>query len=101
MITLLLALATVQDTTIVIYPDSSSVSLEARALPRVVSDEIILFYNAPATTRLVGPTRLPRGNESPGNVAVRNGAALIDGPSLSPLVPNKRNLLDGRGRCVP
>jgi len=63
MITLLLALATVQDTTIVIHPDSSSATLEARALPRVVSEEVIRFYNDPATTRLVGRTRLPRGNE--------------------------------------
>src|SRR6266540_779183 len=69
----------VQDTTIVIHPDSSSATLEARALPRVVSDEVISFYNAPGTTRLVGRTRLPRGNEWRGNVAVRNGPALVGG----------------------
>ena len=73
MITLLLALATIQDTTIVIHPDSSSATLEARALPKVVSDEVIRFYNDPGTTRLVGRTRLPRGNEWRGNVAIRNG----------------------------
>jgi len=67
MITLLLALAAVQDTTIVIHPDSSGASLEARALPRLVSEEVIRFYNAPGTTRLVGRTRLP---------AATNGAAM-------------------------
>src|SRR2546425_7182388 len=79
MITLLLALAAVQDTTIVIHPDSSGVSLEALALPRVVSDEVIRFYNAPGTTRLVGRTRLPRGNEWRGDVAVRNSPVFIAG----------------------
>src|SRR6266540_5559899 len=69
----------VQDTTIVIHPDSSSATLEARALPRVVSDEVIAFYNAPGTTRLVGRTRLPRGNEWRGDVAVRNGPVLVGG----------------------
>src|SRR5438445_12862799 len=79
MITLLLALAAVQDTTIVIHPDSSGASLEARALPRLVSEEVIRFYNAPGTTRLVGRTRLPRGNEWRGDVAVRNGPVFIAG----------------------
>ena len=53
MISLLFALVTLQDTTIVIHADSSSATLEARALPRVVSEEVIRFYNAPGTTRLV------------------------------------------------
>src|SRR2546425_9005125 len=79
MITLLLALAAVQDTTIVIHPDSSGATLEARALPRLVSDEVIRFYNAPGTTRLVGRTRLPRGNEWRGNVAVPNGPGVMAG----------------------
>src|SRR6266581_9137778 len=78
MLALLLALA-VQDTTIVIHPDSSSATLEARALPRVVTDEVIRFYNAAGTTRLVGRTRLPRGNEWRGDVAVRNGPVLVAG----------------------
>jgi hypothetical protein len=88
MITLLLALAAapVQDTTIVIHPDSSSATLEARALPRVVSEEIISFYNATGTTRLVGRTRLPRGNEWRGNVAVRNGPVLVAGRVQGTLV---------------
>jgi len=79
MLALLLVLATVQDTTIVIHPDSSGATLQAIELPRVVTDEIIRFYNAPSTTRLVGRTRLPRGNEWRGDVAVRNGPALIGG----------------------
>ena len=79
MIILMLALATLQDTTIIIHAESSSVSLEARALPRVVSDEVIRFYNDPGTTRLVGRTKLPRGNEWRGNVAVRNGPVLVAG----------------------
>jgi hypothetical protein len=78
MIALLLLLA-VQDTTIVIHPDSSSAALEPRALPRVVSDEVIRFYNDPTTTRLVGRTRLPRGNAWRGNVAVRSGPVLVGG----------------------
>jgi len=79
MLALLLVLATVQDTTIVIHPDSSGATVQAIELPRLVTDEIIRFYNAPSTTRLVGRTRLPRGNEWRGDVAVRNGPALIGG----------------------
>src|SRR5688572_770641 len=85
MIAFLLLLA-VQDTTIVIHPDSSSATLEVRALPRVVSDEVIRFYNEPTTTRLVGRTRLPRGNEWRGNVAVRNGPVLVAGRVQGSLV---------------
>jgi len=79
MLALLLALVATQDTTIVIHPDSSSATLQPRLLPRVVSDEVIRFYNAPTTTRLVGRTRLPRGNEWRGDVAVRNGPVLVGG----------------------
>ena len=79
MLALLLVLAAVQDTTIVIHPDSSGATIQAIELPRVVTDEIIRFYNAPSTTRLVGRTRLPRGNEWRGDVAVRNGPAIIGG----------------------
>src|SRR5919197_2114361 len=86
MITLLLAVLAVQDTTIVIHPDSSSVSLEARALPRVVAEEVIAFYNESGTTRLVGRTRLPSGNEWRGNVAVRNGPIVIVGRVQGSLV---------------
>ena len=79
MIALLFVLVTpvVQDTTIVIHADSSSASLEARALPKVVTDEVIRFYNDPSTTRLVGRTRLPHGNEWRGNVAVRLGPVFV------------------------
>src|SRR3954467_11556950 len=77
MLALLLALTTFQDTTIVIHPDRAA--LEARALPRVVSEEVIRFYNDPGSTRLVGRTRLPHGNEWRGNVAVRNGPVFVGG----------------------
>jgi hypothetical protein len=83
MIALLLALV-VQDTTIVIHPDSAA--LEARALPRVVAEEVIRFYNDPATTRLVGRTRLPNGNEWRGNVAVRSGPVFVGGRVQGSLV---------------
>ncbi|HEV2671114.1 MAG TPA: hypothetical protein VGU74_08490 [Gemmatimonadales bacterium] len=86
MLAFLLALATVQDTTIVIHPESSSATLEARALPRLVSDEVIRFYNDPATTRLVGRTRLPHGNEWRGNVAVRSGPVFLAGRVQGTLV---------------
>ena len=100
MITLLLALATVQDTTIVIHADSSSATLEARALPRVVSDEVIRFYNALGTTRLVGRTRLPRGNEWRGNVAVRSGPVLVAGRVQGSLVVINGDLLFDTGAEV-
>ena len=86
MLALLFVLATAQDTTIVIHPDSSGATLQALELPRVVTDEVIHFYNAPTTTRLVGRTRLPRGNEWRGDVAVRNGPALIGGRVTGTLV---------------
>jgi hypothetical protein len=79
MLAFLLALAVVQDTTIVIHPDSSGATLQSRTLPRAVSDEVITLYNARTTTRLVGRTRLPRGNEWLGNVAVRNGPVFVGG----------------------
>ena len=100
MITLLLALAAVQDTTIVIHAESSGVTLEARALPRVVTDEVITFYNASGTARLVGRTRLPRGNEWRGNVAVRNGPVLIGGKVQGSLVIINGDLLFETGAEV-
>jgi len=100
MITLLLALATVQDTTIVIHADSSGATLEARALPRVVSEEVIRFYNAPGTTRLVGRTRLPRGNEWRGDVAVRNGPVVIAGRVQGKIVVINGDLLFDTGAEV-
>src|SRR5439155_1305760 len=88
---------TLQDTTIVIHPDSSSATLEARALPSVVSEEVIRFYNAAGTTRLVGRTRLPRGNEWRGNVAVRNGPVLVAGRVQGTLVVINGDLLFDQG----
>lgn len=84
MLAFLLAVSALQDTTIVIHPDSAV--LEARALPRLVAEEVIRFYNDSATTRLVGRTRLPRGNEWRGNVAVRNGPVFVGGRVQGTLV---------------
>src|SRR5438045_7602550 len=100
MIALLLAVAALQDTTIVIRPESSSAALEARALPRLVSEEVIRFYNAPGTTRLVGRTRLPRGNEWRGDVAVRNGPVVIAARIQGTLVVINGDLLFDTGAEV-
>lgn len=83
MIALLFALV-LQDTTIVIHPDSATV--EARALPRLIAEEVVRIYNDPATTRLVGRTRLPHGNEWRGNVAVRSGPVFVGGRVQGTLV---------------
>ncbi|HWC74674.1 MAG TPA: hypothetical protein VG454_12135 [Gemmatimonadales bacterium] len=100
MLAFLLALAAVQDTTIVIHPESSSATLQARALPRLVSDEVIRFYNDTATTRLVGRTRLPHGNEWRGNVAVRNGPVFLAGRVLGSLLVINGDLLFQSGAEV-
>ena len=84
MLAFLLAVSALQDTTIVIHPDSAA--REARALPRLVAEEVIRFYNDSGTTRLVGRTRLPRGNEWRGNVAVRNGPVVVGGRVQGTLV---------------
>ncbi len=73
------SVATAQDTAIVINPESVSVAPQPGDLPRLVADEAIRFYNATTTTRLVGRSRLPRGNEWRGDVAVRNGAVAVGG----------------------
>jgi surface antigen Omp85-like protein len=73
------AAATAQDTAIVIHPESAGVHLAPPELPRLVAEEVIRLYNAPTTTRLIGRTRLPRGNEWRGDVAVRNGPVLVGG----------------------
>jgi hypothetical protein len=79
----LLVLATVpcaaQDTVIVIHPDSVRPDARRPVLPRAVADEVITFHNARTTARLVGRTRLPRGNEWRGDVAVRNGPVVVAG----------------------
>src|SRR5207247_9385993 len=73
------SVATAQDTAIVINPESVSVAPQPGDLPRLVADEAIRLYNAPSTTRLVGRSRLPRGNEWRGDVAGRNGAVGVGG----------------------
>ncbi len=61
------ALLTGQDTAIVINPESTPAAVQPGELPRPVAEEAIRFYNAPTTTRLVGRTRRPPGNEWRGN----------------------------------
>ena len=73
------AVARAQDTAIVINPESVSVAPLPGDLPRLVAEEAIRFYNAATTTRLVGRSRLPHGNEWRGDVAVRNGAVSVGG----------------------
>jgi len=77
--TLAPALAVAQDTAIVIQPESGGVLIEPPELPRLVAEEAIRRYNAPTTTRLVGRSRLPRGNEWRGDVAVRDGTVWLAG----------------------
>ena len=71
--------AAAQDTAIVIHPESVAAGVEPGELPRVVAEEAIRLYNAATTTRLVGRSRLPPGNEWHGDVAVRNGAVSLGG----------------------
>jgi len=78
--------AAAQDTAIVIYPDSAARPLEQRELPRIVAEEVVRLYNAETTTRLYGRTRLPRGNEWRGDVAVRGGPVLVAGRVQGTLV---------------
>src|SRR5260370_15931993 len=73
------AVAIAQDTEIFIQPESGGVLLERPDLPRLVAEEAIRRYNAPTTTRLVGRSRLPRGNEWRGDVAVRDGTVWLGG----------------------
>jgi hypothetical protein len=72
-------LAAAQDTAIVIQPESGGVVVRPPELPRDVAEDAVRRYNAPTTTRLVGRSRLPAGNEWRGDVAVRNGAVAIAG----------------------
>jgi hypothetical protein len=68
-----------QDTAIVIHPESAGFHITPPELAHAVVEEAVRFYNAPTTTHLVGRVRLPVGNTWLGNVAVRNGPALIGG----------------------
>jgi hypothetical protein len=73
------AIAFAQDTAIVITPESATVAKPPGALPRTVQEQAIRLFNAATTTRLVGRTRLPPGNEWRGDVAVRNGSVSLGG----------------------
>ena len=84
-----------QDTAIVIYPESAGLHLTPPELPGATIDEAVRFFNAPTTTRLVGRARLPAGNAWRGDVAIRNGPALIGGRvEGSVLVLNGNAVLD-------
>jgi hypothetical protein len=61
--------ASAQDTAIVIHPDSAGVRLEMRELPRIIAEEVIRFYNADGTARLVGAVRIPVGQRGGQNRA--------------------------------
>ena len=73
------AIAAAQDTAIVITPESATVAAPAGELSRAVQEQAIRLFNAATTTRLVGRTRLPPGNEWRGDVAVRNGSVSLGG----------------------
>lgn len=78
--------AAAQDSAIVIYPDSAPPPLEERELPRLVAEELVRFYNAATTTRLLGRSHLPAGNEWRGDVAVRGGPVTVAGRVTGSLV---------------
>ena len=73
------AVAAAQDTAIVIQPESAGIMVPPPELPHAVAEEAVRRYNAATTTRLVGRSRLPRGNEWRGDVAVRNGTIVVAG----------------------
>lgn len=68
-----------QDTAIVIQPESVGLHFTPPELPGSVVSEAVRFYNARTTTRLAGRVRLPAGNAWRGDVAIRNGPALLGG----------------------
>jgi hypothetical protein len=73
------ALVAAQDTAIVINPESTTAGALPLEIPRPVAELAVRFFNAATTTRLVGRTRLPLGNEWRGDVAVRNGSVDLAG----------------------
>ena len=84
-----------QDTAIVIHPESVGLHFTPPELPRSTVLAVVRSYNAPATTRLVGRASLPAGNAWRGDVAIRNGPALIGGRvEGSLLVINGNAVLD-------
>lgn len=68
-----------QDTAIVIHAESAGLHFVPPELPHATVVEVVRFYNALSTTRLVGRASLPAGNAWRGDVAIRNGPALISG----------------------
>lgn len=84
-----------QDTAIVIHPESAGLHFTPPELPHATILEVVRFYNAPTTTHLVGRVSLPAGNAWKGDVAIRNGPALIAGEvDGSLLVLNGNVVLD-------
>jgi hypothetical protein len=73
------AAAAAQDTAIVIQPESAGIMVPPPELPHAVAEDAVRRYNAATTTRLVGRSRLPHGNEWRGDVAVRNGTVVVAG----------------------
>src|SRR3989442_16010265 len=71
--------AAAQDTAIVIQPESAGIRVPPPELPHAVAEDAVRRYNAATTTRLVGRSRLPHGNEWRGDVAVRNGTVVVAG----------------------
>ena len=80
------AVAAAQDTAIVINPESAAVAARPRELPQPVAEQAIRLFNAATTTRLVGRTHLPPGNEWRGDVGVRNGSVALGGRIVGTLL---------------
>src|SRR3989454_10049560 len=92
------AVAAAQDTAIVIQPESAGVMVPPPELPHAVAEDAVRRYNAATTTRLVGRSRLPHGNEWRGDVAVRNGVVVVAGRVEGTLlVINGDAILDSSG----
>src|SRR5260370_39202579 len=89
------ASAAAQDTSIVIHPESSGVNIAPGQLPRLVAEEGVRFYNAATTSRLVGRTLLPQGNEWRG--AAGAPARPPSAPAGRPAPPRSGT----RGRVAP
>lgn len=84
-----------QDTAIVIHAESAGLHLTPPELAHSTVLAVVRRFNAPATTRLVGRASLPVGNAWRGDVAIRNGPALIGGRvEGSLLVINGNAVLD-------
>src|SRR5260370_9202704 len=94
------ASAAAQDTSIVIHPESSGVNIAPGQLPRLVAEEVVRFYNAATTSRLVGRTLLPKGNGWRGDGAAGAGPALGPGREPQTVAAVYRVLLVDRGGQV-